>query len=352
MGKKILTEEQEKRFIQEYPNKTNKELSEELKISNNQLRRKASLLGLKKSKEFWEDESKRISERMKLNNPMKREEVAKKCGDTLHEGYSSGRIKVNNNCKNLIYFSKLSKGKTLEELYGKEKANQIKEKNSQKQIENHKSGKVKTWCEGLTKETDERLKKFSERYTGRDLGEEWRNNIKETHWSKSSQRDEIIKETAKKRIEGYASGRLINYLKGKKMPLEIIKKQLETKKKNGTMPILEKNGMWKGGLSFEPYGLEFNKKIKNQIRKRDNQVCMNCGVHREKINRALDCHHINYDKNCSVLQNLISLCNKCHTMTNTNREYWQKLFQDKLSKLYEYKYAENGEIILEIKYEK
>lgn len=344
--KQKWTDEEIEILRREYPNHTNKELTKELNISNNQLRRKANILGLKKSKEFWKDESKRISERMTLNNPMKNPEISKKSHETLKKRYASGKL-VNH-----------FKGKKRPELTKRNLENnpmnnpQTREKNSQKQIENYKSGKVKVWCDGLTKETDERLKKFSERYTGRDLGEEWRNNIKETHWSKSSQRNEIIKETAKKRIEGYASGRLISPLRGKKIPLEIIEKVLKTKIKNGTMPILEKNPMWKGGLSFEPYGLEFNKNIKNLIRKRDNQVCMNCGVHREKINRALDCHHINYDKNCSVSQNLISLCNKCHTMTNTNREYWQKLFQDKLSKLYEYKYAENGEIILEIKYEK
>lgn len=40
----------------------------------------------------------------------------------------------------------------------------------------------------------------------------------------------------------------------------------------------------------------------------------------------------------SSKKNLITLCNSCHLRTNGNREYWQKLFQEKLSKLYNYKY--------------
>lgn len=106
---------------------------------------------------------------------------------------------------------------------------------------------------------------------------------------------------------------------------------------------------WNEGSSFEPYGIEFNIKLKNLIRKRDNQVCINCGIHRERLNRTLDVHHINYDKKCNLPQNLISLCHKCHSLTNFNREYWIKLFQKKLSKLYNYQYSEDGKIVLNLK---
>ncbi len=108
------------------------------------------------------------------------------------------------------------------------------------------------------------------------------------------------------------------------------------------------NPNWNSGSSFELYGLEFNKKLKNEIRKRDNQICMNCGIHREKLKEALTIHHINYDKQCNLFFNLISLCRKCHGLTQGNRPYWKKLFQEKLSKFYNYKYSENGDIILNI----
>ena len=112
--------------------------------------------------------------------------------------------------------------------------------------------------------------------------------------------------------------------------------------------IGENNPLWNNGSSFDLYGIEFNIQLKNQIRKRDNQICMNCKIHREKLSRALDIHHINYDKKCNLPQNMISLCRKCHGLTNINREYWTKLFKKKLSKLYNYQYSSEGEIILKL----
>lgn len=107
-----------------------------------------------------------------------------------------------------------------------------------------------------------------------------------------------------------------------------------------------KHPNWQGGKSFEPYGPEFNKSLKNFIRKRDNQICMNCGVHREKLKEALTCHHINYDKNLNIQENLVSLCRNCHALTNFGRDEWTKTFQAKLSKLYGYSYDSKNNIVL------
>ena len=104
---------------------------------------------------------------------------------------------------------------------------------------------------------------------------------------------------------------------------------------------------WDKFISREPYGQEWDDSIKRLIRKRDNQVCMNCGVHRERLKRALSVHHINYNKLLCTKENLISLCDKCHSLTTINREYWIKLFQDKFSKLYGYRYID-GKVILNI----
>jgi hypothetical protein len=109
----------------------------------------------------------------------------------------------------------------------------------------------------------------------------------------------------------------------------------------------EKSNFWQGGKSFEPYDKSFNNKFKRAIRKRDNQICMLCGIHREKLNRALDIHHVDYNKLLSIPQNCISLCRHCHTFTNHHRVYWTRLFREKLSKLYGYKY-EKGLIIYKL----
>ena len=134
---------------------------------------------------------------------------------------------------------------------------------------------------------------------------------------------------------------------GNKINLGRIQSKKEIIKRSKSM-IREKHWNWQGGKSFEPYDKTFNNKFKRAIRKRDNQICMLCFVHREKLNRVLDVHHINYDKLMSIPQNCISLCNSCHPKTNQNREHWIKFFQDLLSEKYNYQYSENKEIILEV----
>ena len=46
---------------------------------------------------------------------------------------------------------------------------------------------------------------------------------------------------------------------------------------------LEKHHNWKGGKSFEKYSLEWNKDLKEKVRKRDNYICQLCN---KEIGRA------------------------------------------------------------------
>ena len=89
----------------------------------------------------------------------------------------------------------------------------------------------------------------------------------------------------------------------------------------------ENSPAWKNGASFEPYGLDFNNRLKEQIRKRDNYVCQRCGITQEELGRKLDTHHVDYDKTNNKPENLISLCPICHGKTNFNREYWTEHFR-------------------------
>ncbi len=98
----------------------------------------------------------------------------------------------------------------------------------------------------------------------------------------------------------------------------------------------EKCHLWKGGISFFPYGLEFNKELKEQIRARDNHLCQECSTHQSKLfskngkPEKLSVHHIDYDKLNSRSWNLISLCKSCHCKTNLKREYWTAHFKKKI----------------------
>jgi hypothetical protein len=116
-----------------------------------------------------------------------------------------------------------------------------------------------------------------------------------------------------------------------------------------TRPI-ERTPAWKGGLSFEPYDISFDNQLKREIRKRDNYICMCCGIHQERLKRSLDIHHVDYNKKLSIKENCISLCNNCHCKTNFNREHWKVFFQSVLNKSYGYIY-EDKEIIIDLKKE-
>jgi len=95
----------------------------------------------------------------------------------------------------------------------------------------------------------------------------------------------------------------------------------------------EKHHNWQGGISFEPYGIEFNNQLKEFIRKRDNYKCQECGFNQKQLKRKLFIHHIDFNKNNNNPNNLISLCNSCHSQTNFNRESWINYFQDKIMEI-------------------
>ena len=107
----------------------------------------------------------------------------------------------------------------------------------------------------------------------------------------------------------------------------------------------ENNFFWQGGKVMNYDWKKFNLKFKNKVRERDNQICMNCGIHREKLKKALDIHHIDYNEQNTIPQNCISLCRKCHGLTQLNKEYWICLFREKLSKLYGYSLNQNEVIV-------
>ncbi len=82
----------------------------------------------------------------------------------------------------------------------------------------------------------------------------------------------------------------------------------------------EKNPMWKGGISFEPYSVDWTETLKRSIRERDHYICQLCNQYGNVV------HHIDYNKqNCSP-KNLITLGLHLIHKVNTNRNYWIKYF--------------------------
>lgn len=83
---------------------------------------------------------------------------------------------------------------------------------------------------------------------------------------------------------------------------------------------------WKGnpnyihGESEVFYPSEFNSELKTKIRNKYGYACLLCG------GKGICVHHIDYDKDNSKENNLITLCCKCHSKTNFNRDYWFAYF--------------------------
>lgn len=178
------------------------------------------------------------------------------------------------------------------------------------------------WQKGLTKETDRRIMKISLAKKGKAP----RINFK--HSEETKRKIGLANSISQKGSIAWNRG--LNH--------EIDKRVM----------IGNKHPNWKGGLSFEPYDKRFNIVFRIKIKKRDNYVCMLCGIHQEKIKRSLDIHHINYNKLLTIPQNCVSLCISCHSKTSYNRKHWIKFFQSLLTERYNYLYNQNEEVIINI----
>ena len=84
------------------------------------------------------------------------------------------------------------------------------------------------------------------------------------------------------------------------------------------------NPSWVGGRSFEVYGEAFCGELKDSIRARDSYTCQLC--FRVENGRRHTCHHIDYCKQHTVPENLVTLCTPCNNRVNQNRLFWQAHF--------------------------
>ena len=133
-------------------------------------------------------------------------------------------------------------------------------------------------------------------------------------------------EKAKKKIKEYQqthsnSGR---FQKGRISNRKGVKLTEKTKEKMGKAKLgklREKANNWKGGLSFEPYSVDWTETLRRSIRERDHYICQLCNQYGKIV------HHIDYNKKNNNPDNLITLCLKCHMKTNSNRNYWINYFK-------------------------
>lgn len=95
---------------------------------------------------------------------------------------------------------------------------------------------------------------------------------------------------------------------------------LGKKRCNTCKNIGKNNPRYIDGRTKNPYPPEFNAKLKESIRERDNHICQRCGMtkeeHYKKYNCNLDVHHIDHNKNNCKKSNLETLCKRCNIRDN------------------------------------
>lgn len=177
---------------------------------------------------------------------------------------------------------------------------------SEKYMENYIKGRIKMW------QNPEYREKQIKAQTGRKCSQKTKEKMSEGRIG--SHRSEKTKQKMSK-----AQSKENHPFWGKH-------RTKETKRKISESTSGEKNWNWQGGKSFEPYDAKFNEKLKRQIKERDDWTCQLCGFVDYKKDGKLTVHHADYNKKNSIPESLITLCIKCNSKVNFNREYWRNYF--------------------------
>lgn len=80
---------------------------------------------------------------------------------------------------------------------------------------------------------------------------------------------------------------------------------------------------WDGLVKDKSY-TGFSKHVKRKVRERDNYECQICGYNLKRSSRSR-IHHINGDKHNSSMENLVLVCNKCHSLIHCRKEVGDKI---------------------------
>lgn len=163
--------------------------------------------------------------------------------------------------------------------------------------EKHRQSALKQFQNGMPQETREKIrKKVKNKYKDPEYG----------------------RQLTEKRIKTFAR------LDVKKKMRESQKGNTNGFKKGNRLSVGKRNGRWKGGISNNPYPTVWTKELRQAIRQRDKYICQISSYY-----PSFSVHHIDYDKNNCEPENLITLSNRSHSKTNSNREHWIEYFRNK-----------------------
>jgi len=196
------------------------------------------------------------------------------------------------------------------------------------------------WNKGLTKETNDKIRKDSESKKGLTSGNKDKKHSHLCGENNPANRPEVKEKIRQSKLNKKRPDMCgINHFMYGKHPTE------ESKNKNriahiGTTHVMSeevkekmsgKNHYnWQGGISFEPYCIKFNNKKREEIRNQYGRKCVNCGID-EKDNitktgkiRRLSVHHVDSDKDqgCNGKSwKLVPLCIHCHGKIHGENEF-------------------------------
>jgi len=191
------------------------------------------------------------------------------------------------------------------------------------------------WNKGKTKETDRRIENYANKGQ-MTIKQQFQNGRKSSNGMLNKKQSILSREKISKTLKKIGAGK---WNTGKVRSSEMRKKYSmamrgkkhalgyrqtdAAKEKIGNANKKEKNYFWKGGISFEPYSTDWTQTLRRAIRERDNYICQLCNQYGNAV------HHVDYDKkNCNP-NNLITLCLRCNSIVNSNRDYWTNYFKNK-----------------------
>jgi len=89
---------------------------------------------------------------------------------------------------------------------------------------------------------------------------------------------------------------------------------------------------YRGGVTSDPYPIEFGDYLRGKIRRRDNHECQSCGenVYRSKRGHV---HHINGNKQDCSENNLLLLCATCHNAVHSRNTITSSKIEELKAKL-------------------
>lgn len=127
-------------------------------------------------------------------------------------------------------------------------------------------------------------------------------------WASGTRKKAVLSEEGRERLR----------LAGKK---RIGRKLTEAQRKKLSIAHIgiqagDKHPNWKGGVSKIQRAPGFTKELKKRVYKRDNWDCQDCGKH----GRLIHAHHVDFNKDNHDIDNLITLCPKCHGKRHRNHQ--------------------------------